>query len=150
MLRDFQNILCPTDFSEESYLAIDYGVRFARNVGGTLLIAHIIHTPTGELYQPIGEVLHVLTFEEAKQRDLARLAELRDQRLNGYPNCELIVEIGDPYEQLMAIVNQRHVDLIVTATRGRSALEYLIMGSVAEKIIRHAPCPVLVVRREAA
>ncbi len=148
MPREFKTILCPTDFSDESYHAIDYGLRFAKAWDAALIIAHIIHTPTGELYQPVGDVIHVLTFDEAKRRDLARLEEIRDTRLSGYANCELLVEIGDPYQQLMAITQRRQVDLIVTATHGRSALEHLILGSVAEKMIRHARCPVLVVRRD--
>ncbi len=149
MPSEFKTILCPTDFSEESYRAIDYGLQFAKVWDATLLLAHIIHTPTGELYQPAGDVVHVLTFDQATRRDLTRLEEIRDTRLEGYANCEVLVDVGDPYQQLMAIAQQRRVDLIVIATHGRSALEHLIMGSVAEKIIRHAPCPVLVVRRGA-
>ncbi len=147
MLREFKSILCPTDFSEESYRAIDYGLHFARVWDATLLLAHIIHTPTGELYEQVDDVVHVLTFDEATRRDKARLEEIRNTRLRGYANCEVLVDIGDPYQQLMAIAQQRQVDLIVIATHGRSALEHLILGSVAEKIIRHALCPVLVVRR---
>jgi universal stress protein A len=147
MPREFKTILCPTDFSEDSYRAIDYGLRFAKAWNAALLIAHVIHMPTGELYEPVGDVVHTLTFDEARRRDRARLEEIRTTRLGGYAKCEILVEIGDPYQQLMAITQQRQVDLIVTATHGRSALEHLILGSVAEKIIRHAPCPVLVVRR---
>jgi len=146
MPRQFKTILCPTDFSEGSYRALAYGLRLATLDEGTLLVAHVIHVPSGELYQPDG---HVLTFEEAKQRARARLEELRVQRLDNYPRCELIVDIGDPYRQLMALARDRRVDLIVTATHGRTGIEHLVIGSVAEKIIRHAPCPVLVVRRGA-
>lgn len=146
MLREFKTILCPTDFSEESYLAIDYGLRFAQSADGTLLIAHVIHVPSGELYEPAGDRVHVITFDEARRRDFARLEEIRSQRLGGYPKCELLIDIGDPSQQLVAIAQQREVDLIVTATHGRSGLKHLGLGSVAENVIRHAPCPVFVVR----
>ncbi len=146
MLREFKNILCPTDFSDESFHAIDYGLRFAKAADGWLVLAHIIHVPSGELYQADG---HVLTFEEAKSRSRVLLEQLRDQRLDGYPKCELLVEIGDPYEQLTAIATRRRVDLIITSTHGRTGIQHLVLGSVAEKIIRHAPCPVFVVRRGA-
>lgn len=145
-MREFKTILCPTDFSDESYRAIGYGLRFATAAGGTILLAHIIHVPSGELYQ---DTRPTLTFDEAKRRGLARLEEIRAQRLGGYSKCELLVEIGDPYEQLMEIIRQRKVDLVITATHGRAGLGHLVMGSVAEKIIRHAPCPVFVVRRGA-
>ena len=146
MPRDFKTILCPTDFSEESYRAIEYGLRFAKAADGTLLLAHIIHVPSGELHQPD---LHVLSFEEAKQRTMTLLEELWQKRLQSYPKCELLVDIGDPHAMLIDIATQRKADLIVIATHGRSGLRHLVMGSVAEKIIRHAPCPLFVVRRGA-
>ncbi len=147
MLSEFKTILCPTDFSDESFLAIAYGLRFAQSTDGTLLIAHIVHIPTGELYETAGGTAHVMTFDEARHRDLARLEEIRAQQLGGYAKCELLVDVGEPYDQLMAIAQQRQVDLIVTATHGRTGLRHLVLGSVAERIIRHAPCPVFVVRR---
>src|SRR5438034_6069430 len=116
-MREFKTILCPTDFSEESYRAIEYGLRFAEVSGGIMLIAHILHNPTTELFHPEG---YVLSFEQAHGRAQAMLQELRDKRLGGFARCELLLDIGDPYEQLMAIAAQRKVDLIVTATHGRT------------------------------
>jgi Universal stress protein UspA and related nucleotide-binding proteins len=145
MLRQFKTILCPTDFSEESHHAIEYGVSFAKLSDGTVLLAHILHNPTSELFHPEG---YTLSFEQAKQRAQSLLEQLRDKRL-GYPKCDLYVDIGDPYEQLMALAKQRNVDLIVVATHGRSAIGDLVLGSVAEKLIRHSLCPVFVVRRGA-
>jgi len=146
MLRQFKVILCPTDFSEESYHAIEYGLAFAKISDGGLLLAHILHNPTSELFHPEG---YYLSFEQAKTRAQGMLEEIRDKRLGGYSKCELFVDIGEPYEQLMALATRRKVDLIVTATKGRSAIEHLLVGSVADKIIRHAACPVFVVRRGA-
>ena len=146
MPREFKTILCPTDFSEESYRAIEYGLRFAKGADGTLILAHIIHVPSGELQQPDG---HVLNFEEAKQRTITLLEELWAKRLQSYSKCELLVDIGDPHEVLISMATQRKADLIVIATHGRSGLQHLVMGSVAEKIIRDAPCPLFVVRRGA-
>src|SRR5512143_2905579 len=146
MPRDFKTILCPTDFSEESYRAIEYGLRFAKAAGGTLLLAHVIHVPSGELYQPDG---HVLNFDEAKQRTITLLKELCDKRLQSYPQCELLVDIGEPHDVLIRMATQRKADLIVIATHGGSGLQHLVVGSVAEKIIRHAPCPLFVVPRGA-
>ncbi len=147
MPRELKTILCPTDFSEDSCRAIEYGVRFAKISDGTVILAHIIHVPSGELYQPDRPTL---TFEEAKARARTLLEDIQRKHTSGYPKCDLLVEIGDPHEQLIAIAKRRAVDLIVTATHGRSGLEHLVMGSVAEKVIRHAPCPVFVVRRGAA
>ena len=165
-MREFKTILCPTDFSEDSYRALDYGARFAKAADGTLLIAHVIHVASGDLLQdaetagedramglargPGGLGAHVLKFDDAKRRMAAKLEEARQHHTQGYPKCELIIDIGDPYQRLLAITTERKVDLIVIATHGLGGLQQLVMGSVAEKLIRHAPCPMFVVRRGAA
>jgi len=143
MLRQFKTILCPTDFSHESYHALEYGVSFAKLSDGTLLLAHILHDPTSEVFHPDG---YTLNFEQAAKHAQSLLEQLRDTRL-AYPKCELYVEVGDPFEQLMALAKRRNVDLIVCATHGRSGIEDLMLGSVAEKIIHHSPCPVFVARQ---
>jgi len=143
MPREFKTVLCGTDFSEASYCAVDYGLRFARNADGTLILTHVVHVPAGDL---LGEKAYTLNFQEAEARVQALLQELYATRLDGYPKCELRVEVGDPAEQLLKLAGERRVDLMITATHGRAGLAHLVMGSVAEKIIRHAPCPVFVVR----
>lgn len=143
MSLDFKTILCPIDFSDASYCALDYGLRFAQACNGTLLMAHVLHNPTSELFHPDG---YVLSFDQAKDHARDLLQNLCRERLGGYSRCEVLIDIGDPYEQLTQIASQRAVDLIVIATHGRTGLKHLVLGSVAEKIIRHAPCPVFVVR----
>jgi len=145
-MREFKTVLSPTDFSGESYRALEYAARFARAASGRVLLAHIIHVPSGELYQ---DLRPVLTFDEAKQRAVTQMNDLRRRYVPQEIACDVVVELGDPYEELMKLARQRRVDLIVTATHGRTGLDHLVMGSVAEKIIRHAPCPVFVVRRGA-
>lgn len=147
MPREFKTILCGTDFSEASYLALEYGLRFAKNSDGTLIVTHVVHVPAGDL---LGEQAYTLNFAEAEARVRKMLTEVHQTRLGSYPKCELRVDIGDPAEQLLALARDRAVDLVITATHGRSGLKHLIMGSVAEKVIRHAPCPIFVVRAGAA
>lgn len=142
MTRDFKTVLCPTDFSDTSYHALEYGLRFARLASGTLIVTHVIHVPSGDLYAE-NRTLH---FDEAKARVEQRLAELVATRIEGYPKCQTRIEIGDPAEHIIKMAKDCRADLIVTSTHGRSGLAHLVMGSVAEKIIRHAPCPVFVVR----
>jgi nucleotide-binding universal stress UspA family protein len=146
-MREFRKILCGTDFTERSYAALDYALRFATLADGVLIVPHFVHVPTGDIYA--GEAWP-RTFDEAKERARVALAELHATRLAGYPKTELVVEIGMPAEMLLRLASERGVDLIVTATHGRSELAELIMGSTAEKLIRHAPCPVFVVRQGVA
>jgi universal stress protein A len=142
--HNFKTILCPIDFSEQSLQAAEYAVGFARDEGAMLLLAHIIHVPSGELYAPDG---HTLTFAQATTRTRARLEEVRHTRLGGYEPCDCVVDVGDPYAQLIALARQRRVDLVVLAVRGEGPVAHLLVGSVADKLIRHAPCPIFIVPR---
>lgn len=144
MPRDFKKILCGTDFTERSYAALDYALRFAQLSDGVLIVAHFVHVPTSDIYS--GEAWP-RTFDEAKERARALLVELHATRLKDYSKTELVVDIGNPAEMLLRLAQSQEVDLVVTATHGRSELADLIMGSTAEKLIRHAPCPVFVVRQ---
>lgn len=148
MPRDFKTILCGTDFTERSYTALDYALRFAKLADGTLIVAHFVHVPSGEMYTD--SEWWPKTFEEARNRAKQMLVELHASRLESYPKAELIVEIGTPAELMINLASERRADVIVTATHGRSELADLIMGSTAEKLIRHAPCPVFVVRQGVA
>ena len=147
MPHEFKKVLCGTDFTERSYAALGYALEFAKLAGGELILAHFVHVPSGELYT---HDAWPRTFEEAKVRAKAMLTKVHQTRLDAYPQTELVVEIGVPAEELIQLAGDRQVDVIVTAIRGRSELADLIMGSTAEKLIRHAPCPVFVVRQDAA
>jgi len=94
----------------------------------------------------LGEEVYTLNFQEAQQHVMERLQEVQAEQLKGYPKVEMLALIGDPAEEVISLAHTRKVDLIICATHGRSGLSHLVMGSVAEKIIRHAPCPVLVIR----
>ena len=144
-MREFKKILCGTDFSESSYHALDYGLRFAKSSDGALLVVHLVHVPAGDL---LGEQAYTLNFAEVRSQMRALLDQLYATRLQRYAKTELVIDFGDPAQQLIKLAEDRAVDLIVTSTHGRSGLSHLLMGSVAEKIIRHAPCPVFVVRAD--
>jgi len=143
MPREFKTIICPTDFSETSFHALEYGFRFAQDSKATLIVVHVIHVPAGDL---LGRDAHMLNFAEAEKQVLDRLREVQMKQLKGYQKCDLIAVLGDPAEEIIGLARSRRADLIISATHGRSGLSHLVMGSVAEKIIRHAPCPVFVVR----
>jgi nucleotide-binding universal stress UspA family protein len=140
-MREFKTILCPTDFSEGSYRALEYAVDFAKQSGGTLLLAHTIHVASGEMQ----EKGHVLKVDDMMQHVGVKLADARAKYTGDYPKCELVVDFGDPLVKLLEIANTRNADLIVICTHGGSALKHLVIGSVAERLVRHASCPVFVV-----
>jgi universal stress protein A len=147
MPRDFKTIVCGTDFTEDANHALAYALRFAKLSNGTLIVAHYVHVPSGDVYTT-GEWPR--TFKEAQARATQMLQDLHAKQLENYPQTELVVDIGSPAALLLQLAKDRNADVLVTASKGRSELTDLIMGSTAEKLIRHAPCPVFVVRHGVA
>ena len=131
-----KRILFPTDFSEASQAAFDHAVSLARDTGATLLIAHVEEPPL-----PYGEAIMALP-ERVDE-------ELRQQLECIVPDavpCEHRLLIGDPAGEIVRLAELEHVDLIVMGTHGRTGLSRLILGSVAEAVVRRAACAVYTVR----
>jgi nucleotide-binding universal stress UspA family protein len=145
----FRKILVPVDFSENSRLGLEYGMRFAREFRASLVVFHSVFVTSyvlGDEYTA-REVPNLI----AIQQDYAKeeMEKLREE-VSGN-GCEIETEIafGSPVEQISDYVTKQDVDLIVTSTHGRSGLSRVFIGSTAERIVRHAPCPVLVVPNRA-
>lgn len=131
-----KRILVPTDFSEFSNVAVQYAQELANQGGGRVFLLHIPGT-TGENFEadfPIGP------FETATQGTI-KPAE------KGGVGPEYAVRIGGAADEIIRYAGDREIDLIVMGTHGRGGVSHLLMGSVAEKVIRSGACPVLVVPR---
>jgi nucleotide-binding universal stress UspA family protein len=130
-------ILHPTDFSEQSGHALHFAAGLARDYGARLVVLHAAEaTPLGY-------------FEGASASDPEapiRAARQRFEQLD-VPHVGASVErrfeVGDPTESILRIAAEIRADLIVMGTHGRTGLERFLMGSVAEQVVRRAPCPVL-------
>jgi nucleotide-binding universal stress UspA family protein len=142
-----RNILVPTDFSEPSTAALRYAVALAEAFESTLHVLHVIENPymamgPAELYVAppvnfIGEL------EKEAERRLAE-AVTPDERARFH--VREMTRHGRPHEEIDGYAKENAIDLIVMGTHGRTALAHLLIGSVAEKVVRTAPCPVLTVR----
>ena len=146
----FKKILCPTDFSEPSYEAIKAAGELAYHFGSELHIVHVI-APVPIIPVPIGpepSAFNVSSYEQELDVSSKRaLEEVVNQLESKELKTRLIALRGDPAEEILRTVDEENVDLIVIATRGRTGLDRLIFGSVAEKVVRLAKCPVLLIRR---
>lgn len=142
-------ILCPTDFSDVSQRAEAYAVALARHYEATLHLLHV--DPPLPLMAPYGEVpVDIRLFEEQRERAAADLAAARDRaRASGVP-ADTSLRGGHPAREILDIARNQAVDMVVIGTHGRGGVEHLLLGSVAEKVLRKAPCPVLVVPPAAA
>ena len=140
-------VLVPTDFSEASASALAYGLALARSFGASLHVLHTVEEPLAQGWNGIGlpalpELREQVLADARRQLEEAVPALERDRQAT-----ELVTRLGDPCREIVQFAKERRVDLIVLGTHGRSGVSHLLLGSVAEKVVRLAPCPVLTVRR---
>ena len=136
---DIHHILIPTDFSERAKHAMTYAFELAQICGAKLSLLHVIEVPVYaiEVYLPLADL------EQEARRELALLLPEAEA---AYVNVTRLVEMGVPYQKILETATAEQVDLIVMATHGRTGLGHLLMGSVAEHVVRMAPCSVLTIR----
>jgi universal stress protein A len=137
-----ERILVPMDFSRISLKALDYAVPLAKQFGAKIILLHaiepppysmdVINVPTGEGF-PVGPM----------KKELDALAKMIEPDLLK----EVIVRVGTAFEVITNVARDCEADLIITTTHGHTGLKHVFMGSTAERVVRHAPCPVLVVRK---
>ncbi len=145
-----KTILVPTDFSEFSKYALNYAIAFAQAFKASLILIHV--TPEREM-SAIRQASVYLQAEDLEELVKQRKSEDRKQ-LNDFIAPELKKEIkvetihrvGIPFLEIIKAAREKEVDLIVIATHGRTGLSHILLGSVAEKVVRKAPCPVLSIR----
>lgn len=140
-----KRILCPTDFSERAAAAERQAVGLAKALGAELVLAHVTTDATlwrEGLYTP--EVRAVVEGLRKRAADTlaARAAALAAEGVA----ARVVVKVGLAWKEIVSLAAEEHADMIVMGTQGRTGLERLLLGSVAERVIRRAPCPVLTVR----
>ena len=141
----YKKILCPTDFSESSYEAIKTAGEIAFHFGSELCLLHVV-SPVPVVPMGGGAAYNVPLYEqELESASKKSLEEIINQLEWKELKVRLIVLRGNAADETVRIADEEHVDLIVIATHGRTGLDRLIFGSVAEKVIRLARCPVLTV-----
>jgi nucleotide-binding universal stress UspA family protein len=143
----FKTILLATDFSDASNLALEYARVLAARFGATLHVLHVVQTPMPlgtEMYVPEVMTVAERAMEDAQQHLAAVVRPIHGLEVIGQ------VLVGLAPKQIVEYAADHDVDLIVIGTRGRGALAHLLMGSVAERVVRTAPCPVFSVRDTAA
>jgi universal stress protein A len=138
----FRRILVPTDFSDRSLRALDYAIDFARPSNAELRIIHVVepirHT---RLISDVSELLENRRTEAAEE-----LAKLEKETKQRYRNCRSEVHFGVPFEVIANVAKKSEADLVIIATHGHTGLSHMFLGSVAERVVRVAQCPVLTVR----
>lgn len=146
---EINKILYPTDFSEYSLAALPYAVNLTQQNDAKLYCLHIVEIPKEEFllseYMVSVDVPHV-SEDKVIRTARARLDKFVNENLSSVEKLTSRVLIGTPFIEIIRYAREQSIDLIVIGTHGRSALATMLLGSVAEKVVRKAPCPVLSIR----
>ncbi len=140
----FKHILVATDFSETSEQALQVTLALARESGAEITVLHTCEIPssiyTGQTFAVVDLLQPII--EIAQKKLDAFMESLRDRQ----PRAKGLLKIGVPWEQILAAAAEVHADVIVIGTHGRRGIAHAVLGSVAERVVRLSPVPVLTVR----
>ncbi len=143
MIRLFRKVLCPVDFSEHSLAALDVALKMVQQNDAALYLLNVAPIPAGAAgFQPVPMEPYPIV-EKDRREQLEKLAR---ERIPAAVRCETLVTSGDPGEQVLETARALDADLIVMGTHGRRGLSHLVLGSVAERVVRESPIPVLTAR----
>jgi nucleotide-binding universal stress UspA family protein len=146
----FSKILAPTDFSDDSQLALTYVTELAQKFSSEVIVIHVDQPLAPVMIGDLSPGFDVGTVNRiAEEQRLAALKEL-DQvtarlRETGI-KARSLMRVGAPFLEIINAAQSESTDLVVMATHGRSGLAHVLMGSVAERVVNKAPCPVLTIR----
>lgn len=139
-----RSILVPVDFSRASERALDYAASLAGPFGAKLILLNVVEPfPTPDFaYTPMALDNDVIVAQAKEHLEKVRIRSGLDPKLVG----KILIRHGSPYAEITDAARTSKADLIVISTHGYTGLAHVFMGSTAERVVRHAPCPVLVVR----
>ena len=141
----YERILIAVDFSEHSRKAVDAGAELAKQFGARVDLVHAFELPL-PLLTPYEVALPDNFVSEARAAAARELERVKQDLLKRGLRVESHLRDGPPDAAIDELARELRSDLIVMATRGNTGLKHVLLGSVAERTLRHAPCPVLTVK----
>jgi nucleotide-binding universal stress UspA family protein len=142
---DLSRILVPIDFSEHSKKALEYAIPFARQFKASLDLLYVVEPTIYPADFSFGQVGFPNVEEELRTRGHHELQQLITRMIGGRVKARATVRTGKAFFEIDQYAQDEAIDLIIIATHGHTGIEHVLFGSTAEKVIRHAPCPVLVI-----
>jgi nucleotide-binding universal stress UspA family protein len=144
---DLHRILVPTDFSKYSQNALTYAVAFAEKFGAELHLLHVVQDLAVFIPDMIAVAPPVVpSVKEMTAAVYAAFDRLIEQNKLERFTFQRAVREGSPFYEIIRFAEEENIDLIVLGTHGHGGLAHMLLGSVTEKVVRKAPCPVLTVR----
>jgi universal stress protein A len=139
-------ILVPIDFSDHSKKALQYAIPFAEQFKASIDLLYVVEPAVYPADFSFGQVGFPAVEDELRQRGAEELQSLIDREIGIRVHARSAVRTGKAFHEIGQYAREESMDLIIIATHGHSGMEHVLFGSTAEKVVRHAPCPVLVVR----
>jgi nucleotide-binding universal stress UspA family protein len=141
----FKRIFVPTDFSACADEALAMGLELAKTFGAHVILAHACESPSTAYMGMMATPLDLITpVRDAAKEALAQSFEILKRR---HEDSESMLAFGNVTIELLAAIERSRADLVVMGTHGRTGITHFLLGSVAEKIVRTSPVPVLTVRQ---
>ncbi|NOU33889.1 MAG: universal stress protein [Polyangiaceae bacterium] len=139
-----KTVLVPTDFSEHAERATDYACELARKLGARVILLHAYALPSVGFPESIGFGAELTGRVVTVAEEALRAA--KDRRQASGVEIVTVAKEGDPRDLILGTIDEHRADLVCMGTHGRRGLARAMLGSVAEEIVRHAPCAVLTLR----
>jgi universal stress protein A len=143
---EIRQILAPTDFSKFSKQAIESAFALAQTFGAKLLLLHVVELPAYPVEGFVPSTMGTTLIDDLRRQASLDLAQVLPEPPNATVEVSRQVDLGTPYRKIVEVAEAVKADLIVMATHGCTGLSHLVMGSVAERMVRTAPCAVLTIR----
>lgn len=143
-MPSIKTLLCPVDFSQMSRAVLDYAVFMAQSHQAQLKLIHVVDQLHGfDSYK----ILHMTAIEITHEMERQARSQLKELVATLPIPATFDIRFGRAADEIIIQAKDDEVELIVMGSHGRSGISHLLVGSVAESVVRHAPCPVLVVRQ---
>ncbi|MGY3883731.1 universal stress protein [Aeromonas veronii] len=143
-MPSIKTLLCPVDFSQMSRAVLDYAVFMAQSHQAQLKLIHVVDQLHGfDSYK----ILHMTAIEITHEMERQARTQLKELVATLPLPATFDIRFGRAADEIVIQAKEDEVELIVMGSHGRSGISHLLVGSVAESVVRHAPCPVLVVRQ---
>ena len=151
-MSDIHKILVAIAFSKDSPVIFEYAAKLATDLDAQLVVANIMNVRDVEAISSVESLGYsVSTDDYIKEVTKERRTQLDEMAAKiAFPKekMQTIIKVGHPFDALLKIIEEESVDMVVMGTKGRTDLEYVMLGSVADKMLRHSPVPVVSFRKK--
>jgi nucleotide-binding universal stress UspA family protein len=152
IMSDINKILVAIAFSKDSSAIFEYAAKLASDLDAQLVVTNVINIRDIEAISSVESLGYSVSTDDykkdVKKEREAQLGEMATKISFPKEKMQTIIKVGHPFEALLKIVKEESVDMVVMGTKGRTDLEYVMLGSVADKMLRHSPVPVVSFRKK--